>query len=73
MDEKLTGMNGAQYLADKLIEMDAQIRALREDLGTVLAIVEALGKANKYELIKTSTDEGESLHWKSAKGRIFIP
>lgn len=69
--EKLAEQNGAQFLAERLIVMDAQIEALREDLATVLAVVKALGSANKYELVSTSTDEGEALHWKSAKGKII--
>lgn len=62
---------GAEYLANKIIEMDSQIVGLREDLGTVLEVVKALGKANKYALISESTDGVEVLYWKSEKGKII--
>ena len=61
---------GAQFLAEKFEKLEAQIAALHEDLGTIFAMVELLGKAGKYTLVKTPVDGGITMSWEKQKGRI---
>jgi len=71
--DKLSELNGTQYLVKRLIEMQEQIDAARADIQTAVGLVSALGGALGYKLKTRQSDKGETIFWEQKGGRIILP
>ena len=71
--DKLSELNGTQYLVKRLIDLQEQIDAARADIQTAVGLVSALGGALGYKLKTRQSDKGETIFWEQKGGRIILP